>query len=169
MAAIKTGQALVIAPCIVSDLMADSPLSIPSDATALEAVKLLTEHRFGAAPVIDHVGHPVGVISRTDLVNCLSKTNDNRALEDDWFECGNLVKENAFNGEKILAKKLDGIKVQEIMTSTLISVTPDDSIEIAVELMLKNHVHRLFVVDNYGVLVGVLSTFDILRQLKRRL
>ncbi len=157
-----TGQVLVIAPCTVSDLMTDNPLSISSTATAQEVVSLLTEHQFSAAPVIDDVGHPVGVISRTDLVNCLSKTNDLRILEDDWFECGNLVNEAAVN---IWAQRLDGIKVQEVMTSTLISVTPDDSIEIAVELMLKNHFHRLFVVDNYGVLVGVLSTFDILRQL----
>jgi len=45
------------------------------------------------------------------------------------------------------------------------SVTPDTPSRQVVEEMLRLLVHRLFVVDRAGVLVGVISTIDILRGL----
>jgi predicted transcriptional regulator len=35
--------------------------------------------------------------------------------------------------------------------------------------MLQRHVHRLFVTDASGVLVGVITTMDILRHLRREI
>jgi len=50
------------------DLMSLNPTSIRRDATIREALELLTDHGFGAAPVIDEAGRPVGVVSRTDIL-----------------------------------------------------------------------------------------------------
>jgi CBS domain-containing protein len=44
-------------------------------------------------------------------------------------------------------------------------VTPDTPVYSVVEDMLGRKVHRLFVVDDDGVLVGVVSAFDVLRHL----
>jgi len=52
--------------------------------------------------------------------------------------------------------------VKELMTTDLISVDPDDSIETAIILMLKHGVSGLPVVDSSGRLLGVLSEFDLL-------
>ena len=52
------------------------------------------------------------------------------------------------------------------MTPVVYSVQPNTSVGNVVEKMLDKHVHRLFVVDDMGVLIGVISTFDILRQLQ---
>ncbi len=163
MKATLTGRAPVIAPCAVSDLMTDNPLSISSTATAQDAVKLLTEHQFSAAPVIDEVGHPVGVISRTDLVDRLMRGDHLCSLEENWFDCESIVGKKAMESGEYLAQNMDYITVGEIMTPTVISVSTFDSIDKAVELMLDKEIHRLFVVDKGGILVGVLSPFDILR------
>jgi CBS domain-containing protein len=166
MAVAKAGSKLVLAPCSVSELMTDNPLSIPSGATALEAVQLLTERRFSAAPVINEAGHPVGVVSRTDLIKGLLVPQDiDRSQEDDWFQCGNRISDDTSESVKNLNRQLDGVTVSEIMTPMVIGLAPDDSVERAVKLMLTEQVHRLFVMDDDGVLVGVLSTFDILRNL----
>lgn len=166
MAVAKTGRKMVLAPCSVSELMTDNPLSIPADATALEAVQLLTERRFSAAPVINEAGHPVGVVSRTDLVKgLLVPHDDERSLDDDWFQDGKVIGDETIESGKALNRQLETVKVSEIMTPLLIGLAPDDSIERAVELMLTEQVHRLFVMDDDGVLVGVLSTFDVLRHL----
>ena len=167
MALAKGRRKLELTPGSVSELMTDTPLSIPSDATALEAVQLLTERRFSAAPVINEAGHPVGVVSRTDLVKGLLAPQDEEpSQEDDWFQCGKLGSDEAGENGKAPNRPLDAVRVSEIMTPLVIGLAPDDSIERAVELMLTEQVHRLFVMDNDGVLIGVLSTFDVLRHLR---
>jgi len=158
-----TGRPLAIAPCTVCDLMTDNPLSISSAATAQDAVKLLTDHQFSAAPVIDEVGHPVGVISRTDLVDRLMRGDHLCSLEENWFDCESIVGKKAMESGEYLAHNMAYITVGEIMSPTVISVSTTDPIDKAVKLMLAKEIHRLFVVDKDGILVGVLSPFDILR------
>jgi hypothetical protein len=51
-----------------ADLLMPNPVSIPETALVQEAITLLTEKGFSAAPVIDEAGRPVGVLSRTDLL-----------------------------------------------------------------------------------------------------
>ena len=52
--------------------------------------------------------------------------------------------------------------VKDLMTTDLISVDPDDSIETAISLMLKHGVSGLPVVDSSGHLLGIISEFDLL-------
>ena len=53
--------------------------------------------------------------------------------------------------------------IESRMTKNPITCTPDISIQDASDLMAKEHVHRLPVLDKYGKLVGVISEKDILR------
>src|SRR5262249_21708562 len=50
-----------------ADLMTPNPVSIRDVATVREAVALLTDKGFSAAPVIDQAGRPIGVLSRADI------------------------------------------------------------------------------------------------------
>jgi CBS domain-containing protein len=59
----------------------------------------------------------------------------------------------------------DPAPVRDIMTPLVVSVELDESaLEVAVK-MLAFKLHRLLVVDD-GVLVGVISTFDVLGKLR---
>src|SRR5262245_30603742 len=51
-----------------ADLMAPNPISLRVDANVTEALALLTDKSISAAPVIDEAGHPVGVLSRSDIL-----------------------------------------------------------------------------------------------------
>jgi len=57
--------------------------------------------------------------------------------------------------------------VNEIMTATVVSVRPQDPAWEVVAKMAAFKVHRLFVVDQTGVLTGVISAFDIVRKLRQ--
>jgi CBS domain-containing protein len=57
--------------------------------------------------------------------------------------------------------------VREIITPTVVSIRPDDHAWEVIAKMAAFKVHRLFVVDRTGVLVGVISAFDIVRKLRR--
>jgi CBS domain-containing protein len=54
------------------------------------------------------------------------------------------------------------------MTPVVFCVRPDASAREVVETMVDLGVRRLFVVDNSGVLVGVISALDVLRHLCQR-
>jgi CBS domain-containing protein len=56
------------------------------------------------------------------------------------------------------------MKVSDVMTRRVISVSPETSVFVAIQLMLKHHVSGLPVIDNHGKLVGILSEGDLLRR-----
>ena len=56
------------------------------------------------------------------------------------------------------------MQVSDIMTRQVISVTPNEVIDAAIDLMLSNHVSGLPVVDHGGRLVGILTEGDLFRR-----
>ncbi|HZR72474.1 CBS domain-containing protein [Bradyrhizobium sp.] len=56
------------------------------------------------------------------------------------------------------------MRARQIMTRKVVSVTPEQTILEAVNLMLRNHVSGLPVVDRAGAVVGIVSEADFLRR-----
>ncbi len=133
-----------------SDLMTTNPLSIDQDSTVPEAIAMLTDHGFTAAPVIDDAGRPLGVVSRGDiLIHDRARSIVGPSGESEGLERGG-----------------DPTRVRDIMTPAIFSVAPDTAATRVVEEMLALKVHRLFVVDGDGTLVGVITALDVLRHLR---
>jgi CBS domain-containing protein len=129
---------LVLKADTAGDLMTAGPVSLAETATMDEAMAFLTEKGFGAAVVIDEAGHPLGVVTKTDL---LVHAKQHPAMGD------------------------DSATVADVMTPAVFSVREETSARSVVEQMLVLNVHHLFVVDGAGVVVGVISPLDIVRQL----
>lgn len=55
--------------------------------------------------------------------------------------------------------------VSSAMTSDLMTAAPDDPVSAVAAIMLKHHVHRIFLVED-GRAVGVLSTRDVMRAIR---
>jgi CBS-domain-containing membrane protein len=128
-----------------ADLMAPNPMSIRGDASIPEAIALLVDRHLHAAPVIDEAGRPIGVLSATDIII----------------------------HERERSKVADGLpapakdtQARDLMTPAVFSVTPETPAEEVIAQLLALRVHQLFVVDGSGVLIGVLSALDVLRQLQ---
>src|SRR5205823_15053310 len=60
---------------------------------------------------------------------------------------------------------VDRTRVADVMTPVVFSVRPDAPARQVIEELLNLRVHRLFVIDRDGVLVGVIAMSDILRRL----
>jgi CBS domain-containing protein len=158
---------LVLAADTASDLMVPNPVSISAQATVKEATMLLTERGFSAAPVIDDAGRPVGVISQTDIVVHARHKVEYLAPAPEYFDQSDLTtpaKESLGSGFQV--ESVDRTPVRDIMTPAVFSVTPETSAGKVVEQILALKVHRLFVVDRAGVLIGVISALDVLRHLR---
>ncbi|MDY7078985.1 MAG: CBS domain-containing protein [Chloroflexota bacterium] len=61
---------------------------------------------------------------------------------------------------------LTTIRARDVMTSNVISVLEDATVKEAVEKLQKSNIHRLLVVDEEGRPLGILSTTDIVREIR---
>jgi CBS domain-containing protein len=136
-----------------AELMTTNPQSLRRDATVAAAAAFLSTRGFSAAPVIDEAGRPVGVVSRTDLLH-----------------------HHGQKAVRLLAAPPGGVggaepdtsaPVEDVMTPAVFCVHADTPAAKVVDKMLALNVRRLFVVDDEGVLVGVVSAFDVLRGFDR--
>ena len=123
------------------DLMTLNPISISGRTSVRDAATFLMRRRIGAAPVINDAGWPIGVLSRTDIVDAATDA------------AGALLGTQA------------PLTVCEVMTPAVYSVHCDTPLADVCQRMLDLKVHRLFVTDHEGVLVGVISALDVLRHL----
>lgn len=147
---------LVLRARTAEDLMSTNPVSIAASASIREALALLTDKGFSAAPVIDEAGRPVGVLSRTDL---LIHQRENVHHRFQPAEKGPIP-------EGFQVEEVDNAEVRDVMTPVVFSVAPQTPAVSVVNQLIGLKVHRLFVVDDAGVLIGVISAIDVLRHLE---
>src|SRR5262249_3129785 len=154
----KAVSRLVLDADTAADLMTPNPVAIRETATVGEAVALLTDKGFSAAHVIDAAGRPVGVLSRSDLLIHDPERIDRAAPAPEYYGEAELTLES---GERIprgfQVETGDATVVRDIMTPVVFSVTPDTPAARVAENMVALNVHRLFVVDKGGVLIGIIS------------
>jgi len=96
-------------------------------------VELLVDENIGAIPILDENAVPVGVVTRADL------------LEEDELD---------------LAQEATAF---DLMRRPPLCVAPTTDIAEAARLMARHHVHHLLVVDIDGHLIGLLSSFDVVK------
>ncbi len=109
--------------------------TISPDATVFEALKLLSEKRVGALPVVE-AGKLVGILSERDY-----------------------ARKVILKGKSSL-----NTPVREIMTEEVITVEPEQSMQACMELMTNMRVRHLPVLDN-GKLLGIISIGDVLKEI----
>ncbi len=149
-----------------ADLMTASPISVSEGAKLKDAIAFLSDKGFSAAPVVNQAGRAVGVLSQTDIV--IHDRNKSGLLPSatEFYAKTDLV---APTGESLLEgypeERVETMLVRDVMTPMVLSVTPTDSVSRVVSDMLNYKVHRLFVIEA-GILVGVISAFDVLRALR---
>src|SRR5436309_175797 len=121
----------------VKDLLGDRKeiFSLSEDATVHEAANYLRERQIRAVSVCNSEGRPVGVIAQSDI-------SDKVAAE---HRCPSWT------------------KVEEVMSTRLVTVTRESNLEECLRLMEKNNIYHLLVVDESGRSLGMISAHDVLR------
>ena len=147
-----------------ANLMVSNPVSIREDASVLDAIVLFTNKGFSAAPVIDAAGRPVSVVGRSDVMIHERANAQWGSRANERFQSDDLIDESQSVAARIGVN--GGMHVRDLMTPAVFSVSPDTAAARVIEEMLALNVHRLFVVDADGVLVGVISPLDVLRHLR---
>jgi CBS domain-containing protein len=142
--------------------MVPNPISLRDDATIPEAVALMTDRGFSAAPVIDEAGRPVGVLSRTDVL-IHEREQVRHALPAEEVS----PERRRARQEGYSIEIADSTLVRDIMTPAIFTVNVNTATADVVKRMCDLKVHQLFVVDDDDALVGVVAALDIVRSLTR--
>ncbi len=145
------------------DIMATGVITLSVGQSLMEAFQTLQEHQITGAPVVNEESKLVGVLSQSDL---LREAFSNEAFADfspNSFYIGLPV----FDGGALegLMEKLDEMNVEEAMNHDVISVSPSDPVESLASKMRNHKVHRLIVAEDEK-LVGIVTTFDLLKLLE---
>lgn len=140
-----------------TDVMTREIVSIAPEASIMEAVRLMLQHKISGLPVVDAAGHLEGIITEGDFLR-RAETGTQRKRSR-WVEFligpGRLAEEYAHTS---------GRTVSEVMTPDVHTVTEDASLEQVVHLMERHRVKRIPVVRG-DKLVGIVTRKNLMRAL----
>lgn len=131
----------------VLDVMSEDPLTVSPTDTVGQAEELMYENRYRQLPVVRNK-QLIGIITDRDV----------RSFLNDPVLSEPKVREAALNAP-----------VEQIMTRKPITLSPDDELEAAIELLLNERFGAAPVVDEREGLVGIVSYVDLLRCFLHRL
>ena len=130
----------------VKDIMTTRVIWVRKDTTFREMAAALHEYRISAFPVVDEDRKVIGVVSEADMLT--------KAAVDEGIIAGLLHHRDQ--------AKARGITAGDLMTTAVVAVRPEDTVEHAAKLMYHRGVKRLPVTDESGRLVGIISRADVL-------
>lgn len=131
-----------MATLVVRDLMTADPVCCTPQDTVTDVARMMMSANCGAIPVVENqeTRHLCGVITDRDIV------------------------------VRIVGRGLEaaGSKVQQAMSTNLVCIGPDSSLEECVQLMAENQVRRIPVVDRDGRVIGIVAQADLARASARQ-
>jgi len=144
-----------------SEVMTRDVLTVGPQTAVAEAIRLMLDNSVSGLPVLADNGKVVGILTEGDLLR-RSETGTERHRPR-WLEI--LMGPGRMAGEYI---RTHGRRVEEIMTTDLISVAPDTPLDEVVSLMERRRIKRVPVLDD-DALLGIVSRADLLRSLLQAL
>ena len=120
---------------VVKDIMTADPACCTPDSTLKEAARLMIDNDCGEIPIVDELssGTPVGVITDRDIT-CRTVAQGLNPLE---------------------------MTVGDVMSTPLVSVRQDDTLENCIAVLEENQIRRVPVIDDGGKIVGIVALADI--------
>lgn len=121
---------------LVRDVMTKDPRVVRRDTSVQEVVATMAKFDISSVIIVEDE-RPVGIVTHKDIVS------------------------------KVVLPRLppDALKAREIMSSPVVKINEDASIEEAAALMAKKRIKKLIVVSSVGVdkLVGIITSTDIVK------
>ena len=143
------------------DLIIANVIAVTSGTAVRELARIFSENRISGAPVVDGGGKVIGVVTESDLIFQNKKVHIPTALAIlDSF----IFLEAPDKMEREL-RKMAGSTVADICTANPVTVGQDTPVEEIATLMAEKKVHTLPVLDENGLLVGVIGKSDIIRMI----
>ncbi len=141
----------------VQDIMTQSVITVAPNATVEQATQLMMKHHISALPVLEENGTLLGIVSEGDLMRRVEGASDQKKS---WWL--HLFADKVDSTADFIALK--GRFVRDVMTSKVVTVTPEMAVGEVARLLAEKHIKRAPVVKN-DRLVGIVSRANLLHAL----
>jgi len=124
---------------LVRDVMRKNPYTVVESASIQDTARIMNEKKVSSLVILDKDNNPVGLVTERDLVRkvCVNDLPTSR------------------------------ISNKEIMSSPLITIASESSLSTATDLILKNNVRHLLVIDNESKdnnqPIGIITPLDLVK------
>ena len=126
------------------EVMTHPVVTVLTTTTLAQAANLLSTHGFTALPVVDDDGRLVGIVTEADLISERIAPDPRRQY---W---------------RPRRSPSGSASVEQVMTTPVESLTPGADAADAAEIMLRQHIRCLPIVDGQQ-LVGIVTRRDLMR------
>ncbi|OIO99057.1 MAG: hypothetical protein AUK03_00205 [Anaerolineae bacterium CG2_30_64_16] len=130
---------------LVGKWMTRNPITIAADVGIDDALHLMRERKIRRLPVLNAAGQMIGIVSDKDLLHAAPSPATSLSVHELRY---------------LLAK----LTVKKVMSSPVITVTPDTPLEQAARIMADSKIGGLPVIEQ-GRLVGIITETDIFKAL----
>ena len=119
---------------LVRDVMTREPRVVRRDTNVQEVVATMNKYDISSIIVVEEK-RPIGIVTHKDIIS------------------------------KLMQARIppDAVTAREVMTSPIITISEDSSIEEAARLMSKKHIKKLVVTRN-NELAGIITSSDLVRE-----
>jgi acetoin utilization protein AcuB len=128
---------------LVWERMSAAPVTITADTPITEALRVMRENQVRRLPVLDKEGLLVGIVSEKDLLYASPSPATSLSIYEMHY-------------------MLSRLRISELMTTDLITVTPDTPLEEAARIMTDSKIGGLPVTKD-GELVGIITETDLFK------
>ncbi len=134
----------------VEDVMTSTVVAVTRDAPFKEIATAMRQRYITGVPVLDNRKRVLGVVSEADLLRKEELRDKEPMLLDEQQRLGDYAKAGA-------------VSAADLMTSPAVTITSAATLPQAARLMAVHGYKRLPVVDDAGVLCGIISRADLLK------
>lgn len=159
----KAGPAIACAvrpqDATVKDIMKENVISVTASLSIERLVLLLIDHGIAQVPVVDPERRPIGMASKTDLVFDRYEWAERR----DEAECLKGVGPAPKGFTAPVPPEQPALTVRDVMSGEPITVKRNTRLVDCGALMADRGMHACPVVDDDGVLCGIITSLDLAR------
>ncbi len=120
---------------LVRDVMTKEPRVVRRDTNVQEVVATMGKYDISSIIVVEEK-RPIGIVTHKDIIT------------------------------KLVQARIppDAVTAREVMTSPVITINEESSIDEAARLMSKKHIKKLIVTRNNNELAGIITSSDLVRE-----
>ena len=120
---------------LVRDVMTKEPRVVRRDTSVQEVVATMNKYDISSIIVVEEK-RPIGIVTHKDIIS------------------------------KLVQARIppDAVTAREVMTSPIVTIKEETSLDEAARLMSKKHIKKLIVTRNNNELVGIITSSDLVRE-----
>jgi CBS domain-containing protein len=126
---------------LISMLLKRNIISINENKTVFDAIKIISQNKIGALPVINNQMKLSGIISERDIIHKLSENNETNFSK---------------------------TEIKSIMTNKVITCNKNTQSDVLMTIMTNNKIRHIPIVEK-NLLIGIVSIGDVVKRLLEKI